>query len=159
MWKRFNKYLEVSNTGLVRSRGKIIKGEITSNGYNRIHVSINGKTCKYFVHRMVAFTFLPNPNNYPVVNHIDGDKTNNNIDNLEWCTHSQNSKHAYKAGLRRADCEYNGRAKLDEQSVRFIRSHYKPRDKQLSFRALGKRFGVDSKSVENAYKGKTWGGI
>ena len=51
------------------------------------------------VHRLVALNFIDNPNNYPVVNHIDGNKQNNNVTNLEWCTYSYNNKEAYRLGL------------------------------------------------------------
>ena len=62
-------------------------------------------------HRLVAEYFIDNPNNYPIINHIDGDKANNHIENLEWCTYSQNNIHAYKNGLSKAkkrQCTING---------------------------------------------------
>lgn len=66
-----------------------------SNGYLR--ATIHGKDM--YVHRLVAICFLDNPHNYKEVNHKDGNKANNTVDNLEWCTHSQNEKHKYDMGL------------------------------------------------------------
>ncbi len=67
------------------------------NGYPTIYYK--GKT--YYIHRLIAEAFIPNPNNYPCVNHINGDKTDNRVDNLEWCTYSHNNKEAYKLGLKK----------------------------------------------------------
>ena len=70
-----------------------------------------GKRKDFKGHRLVAEYFIDNPNNYPIVNHIDGNKANNHIENLEWCTYSQNNIHAYKNGLNRSkkrQCTING---------------------------------------------------
>lgn len=72
-----------------------IKGWIQKNGYRC--VTLDNK--KYNIHRLVALTFIPNPNNYPIINHIDGNKLNNNISNLEWCTYSHNFREAIRLGL------------------------------------------------------------
>ena len=77
----------------VRS-GKFLKQE-TSKGYKRVTLSINGKTERFQVHRLVAMYFIENKLNKPCVNHIDGDKENNNLNNLEWCTYSENENHSY----------------------------------------------------------------
>ena len=66
------------------------------NGYDTI--SYKKKT--FYVHRLIAEAFIPNPNNYPCVNHKDGNKRNNSVENLEWCTHSHNNREAYRLGLR-----------------------------------------------------------
>lgn len=71
-------------------------------GYLQMNFSLNdgtGKTKTILVHKLIAETFIENPNNLPYINHIDGDKTNNHVDNLEWCTASENSRHAYDTGL------------------------------------------------------------
>lgn len=74
-----------------------------NNGYYRINLydSENSRKTLY-LHRLIAETYIPNPNNKPEVNHIDGNKLNNSIDNLEWVDRIENSKHSYKYGLQKA---------------------------------------------------------
>lgn len=67
-------------------------------GYLRIKLTINNKSKRVMLHRIIAEAFIENPNNYPCVNHIDGNKKNNNINNLEWCTQSYNCLHSVKMG-------------------------------------------------------------
>lgn len=96
-----NKY-EVSNYGNVRNinTNKYIIGDINNCGYYRVSLYDNGKSKKYFRHRLVAMHFIDNPNEYDFVNHKDGDKSNNSVINLEWCTQSYNEKHAFATGLK-----------------------------------------------------------
>ena len=70
-------------------------------GYVGVVLSNNGFFKRINIHRIVADNFLDNSNNYKEVNHIDGNKSNNSLSNLEWCTRSENMKHAHKIGLRR----------------------------------------------------------
>lgn len=80
-------------------------------GYRRvtIYIIVNGKfkSREFLVHRLVADAFIPNPENKPTVNHIDGNKSNNTVSNLEWATQSENNKHAYITGLNSNHIEYN----------------------------------------------------
>lgn len=89
---------EVSNLGRVKSlkraRVHIMTGTVNRDGYRLVLLSDGHKTLGKSVHRLVAQAFIPNPHNYTVVNHIDGDKLNNNVKNLEWCTHSENTLHS-----------------------------------------------------------------
>lgn len=95
IWKDIEGYeglYQVSNMGRVKSlrRNIILKNKIESNGYERVVLSINNIPKGYSVHRLVATAFISNPNNYPIVNHKDENRTNNCVDNLEWCTQKYN---------------------------------------------------------------------
>lgn len=96
-------FIEVSNEGRVRSllRGtpRILKTQTDSKGYQRITVTVNRVTTTYKVHREVAKAFIDNPNKLPQVNHIDGNKQNNDVGNLEWVTNQENAHHAIVNGL------------------------------------------------------------
>lgn len=119
MFKEFYNYL-VYDDGRVFSkfRNRFLKGDITKHGYIQYALYINGKPMRYKAHRLVCLCFVPNPNNYPCINHIDGNKLNNNVDNLEWCTYYHNNKHARDTKLnnisksnsnRWKDKEFRGR--------------------------------------------------
>lgn len=107
--KNFSRY-EISNIGNVRVilTGLQLKQQIRSRDCNYYHVllvSDDGKRIHKNTHRLVAEAFIANPLNKPCVNHIDGNKHNNNINNLEWVTRSENDIHAFKNGLRKSTSE------------------------------------------------------
>lgn len=95
--------IEVSNYGRVKSllRGEpyLLKTQHDTKGYHRLRVTINRKKIGFKLHRIVAMAFIPNPNNLPQVNHIDGNKDNNAANNLEWCSNKYNANHAINNGL------------------------------------------------------------
>lgn len=102
---------QVSNLGQVRTVGrtdcrghyyksKLLSTEIMKKGYPRVSLCSYGKIVKRMIHRLVAETFIPNPNNLPEVNHKDGDKSNNSVLNLEWSNCFDNIHHAFNTGLR-----------------------------------------------------------
>lgn len=112
IWKKYNESYEVSDHGNVRSvdrlvvkkdrksyriKGKDIKVVSANTGYSQ--VSLGRKIPAILIHRLVAELFIPNPENKKTVNHKDGDKTNNNVSNLEWATYSENNIHARAIGL------------------------------------------------------------
>ena len=96
----------VSKDGRVYSflTNKFLKTPIGKRGYPNVNLRGSDNKCKLkCVHRLVAITFIPNPDNLPEVNHIDGDKSNNNVSNLEWCTSKHNNHHARSTGLHQSD--------------------------------------------------------
>ena len=124
IWKDVNGYYglyQISNFGRVRSlprldnvvysngtiwsrkrKGLILRQQNSNKGYKLVSLYKEGVGCSHFVHRLVAIEFLPNPYDLPQVNHKDGDKNNNAVSNLEWCTCDENIEHAFKIGLRKS---------------------------------------------------------
>lgn len=88
----------ITEDGDVISKGRIHKQCTTKCGYKQVKLYNHGFKKHFYVHRLVAEAFIPNPKNLPFVNHIDFDKTNNNVSNLEWCTSSENVLHSYRNG-------------------------------------------------------------
>jgi hypothetical protein len=95
--------IEVSTFGRVRSLLRpsktVLKLQTDKKGYQRVRVTICGEKIGFKVHREVAKAFIPNPDNKPQVNHIDGNKSNNAVENLEWVTNQENAHHAIATGL------------------------------------------------------------
>lgn len=91
-------------------KGKVLKQVIDSNGYYCVAITFKNKKQKVIqVHRLIAKTFIPNPENKPQVNHIDGNKLNNKVSNLEWCSVRDNLLHAYKTGLNKGSHHMAGK--------------------------------------------------
>jgi hypothetical protein len=105
-WVVLNKYpyYRISRDGEIYSLNHRRLLECTKTREGRTIVILSAKDSKpkrMYVHRIVAEAYIPNPLNYPVVNHLDGNPSNNAVENLEWCTYSRNSKHAYETGLNK----------------------------------------------------------
>ena len=97
--KSLDHYVKCKNNSTRLVKGKIFKGVIGKWGYIYIHISVNGKEKQLRLNRLIAIAFIPNPNNKEQVNHLNGNKADNRVENLEWATRSENGKHAYKMGL------------------------------------------------------------
>lgn len=162
------KYYEASNLGRIRSIDRVItnksgwqqpfKGIMlnpnkTKLGYKHTTIRESGKRTARFVHVLVAKAFIPNPKNKPEVNHINGIKDDNRVENLEWVTREENTAHAVENGLK-AHGEINGNSKLTEDEVREIYRIYNETD--LSCKSVAEKFGVRAMAVHRIISGKTW---
>lgn len=155
--KGFEGRYTISNKGIVRSllTGKIMKQGITRFGYARINLRYpNSRKFKSFlVHRLVAGNFLPNPNNYKEVNHIDCNRLNNNLDNLEWCDRSYNQKHSFKYGIHSNKGNKNPNAKLDNNKILHIKELINEGKSHMS---IAKIYNVSSSTIDMIANNKTW---
>ncbi len=139
---------------VVSPRGKELKAFDDSHGYNCVHIYVNKKRLVKKIHRLVAEYYIPNPNKFNVVNHIDGNKKNNNLDNLEWCTHSHNSLHAYRTGLKVA--YWTGKKGSSHPRAREV---VKMKNNQIlcvyeSTIAAAKENGLIQQNISNVCRGK-----
>ena len=131
VWKdipSYEGYYMVSNKGRVKSlprngtiRTERIMKQKNLNGYMTVHLRKSGYSKHRKVHRMVAKAFIEKVPGKEIINHKDGVKDNNNVENLEWCTHSENTHHAYDTGLMEVDLE-----QLKEAQRRSVKSTSKP---------------------------------
>jgi len=156
IWKDIKDYeglYQVSNFGRVKSIYRIRIQHINEFGYYRIVLSKNSKLKTFSTHRLIAEVFLENPNNLPEINHKDGNKQNNCVSNLEWCTSSYNQIHAFKTGLQIPQCgiqRYN--AKLTETQILEIRQL---KDKHTQTE-IGKMYGISFQHVSDIQNKKKW---
>lgn len=142
---------------------------INNRGYKT--VGINNAT--HMVHRLVALAYLGKPEGKDYVNHKDGNKLNNDVSNLEWCTIKENNEHARRTGLwvqprghkirykspetkAKALANLKDKSKLTPEQVRYCRRVHIPRDKQFSVTALAKQFGTSVTAMSNIVRGLTY---
>lgn len=159
--KNFEEYYEVSNLGRFRNKdrlltrsngvqqftkGKILKNNYYSNGYVQLILYVNKVRFNFLAHRVIAEHFIPNPNNLPVVNHINLIKWDNRVSNIEWCTYSENGLHAVKNGcfndVIQLKAETHPNTKLTNDDVLYIRKNYiKGKNNDLLFDEFSDKIG------------------
>jgi len=151
---------QISNLGRLKRimhrknpTNKLISSFVFEDGYICVTLTKNGKTKFTGLHRLIASAFIENPENKPEVNHKDGNKHNNSIDNLEWATTSENIQHAFSTGLnngRKGVKHHN--TKLTEKDVLEIRKI----GKSVSAIELGIKYGVNDQAIYKILSRKRW---
>lgn len=166
---------QITSDGRVRSKSRavnspaaggmrIIKGKWRSianvKGYAAVQATIDGTRKTLYVHRAIAELFVPNPDSKPHVNHIDGNKSNNDPANLEWCTHQENMSHAFATGLTPLPATGKGEsspsAKLTDEKVREVKRRLAIGD---THREIARDLSVSSGTIGFISAGKTWSHI
>jgi len=157
----------VDKEGNVRSAitGKVLKQQLTKKGYMSVDLYKSGVKAHARVHRLVCKAFLPNPTNKPQVNHIDSNRKNNSVENLEWCTPKENAQHAWGKGGMKTNFHRKGgqpgphrgedspSAKLTVEKVVSIR---KLLDWGMPPARLGSMFGVSGTAIRKIKTGRSW---
>ena len=170
--KGYEGFYQVSNIGKIRSvdrlvhnprygfqklKGKLLSASPNSHGYPQIGLTQKGKRKTLKVHSLVALYFLDKISNKNEVNHKDGDKLNNRVENLEWCTRSENILHAFAFDLKeKPKGELNGQSKITKAEVIEIREMYKGRGKGLSLAKIALIYNLGSTQVSRIIKKQSW---
>lgn len=154
---------EISSHGRLRNKinQHIYKPEVLRTGYYSVRTTLGSRNNKIhiIIHKAVAYSFIENPNNYPEINHKDGNKLNNNIDNLEWCSSHDNQQHKYDTGLfdkTKISGESNHAHKLTIQDVNFIREHYILGSSEYGLKPLARMFNVSHSTIRSIIRNETW---
>lgn len=174
IWKRIPGYslYEISSMGRIKTfnqfgfgRTAIMKPALDKAGYWRTMLKrdLDGKIHTIKVHRLVAITFIPNPENKPQVNHINSKPDDNRLSNLEWVTRSENMIHAHRFGNKSNKGEKNPATNLTDEVVLEIRSKFtygikggRPVKGQVTRRMLAEEYGVGIHVIKNIVSGKNW---
>lgn len=142
---------------IVYSNGRVFSKKLNrfkepyANGSGYMQLRVNGT--QYFIHRLIASLFLKNPQNKKEVNHKNGIKTDNRVENLEWCTRTENVRHSFKNGLSKMGTgNKNPNAKLNWEDVSMIREL----KNKLSNRKIADKFHVGHSTIAGILNNKTW---
>lgn len=163
IWKPIKDYenlYEVSNYGNIKSlkynKEKLLKPYMTSTGYYKIDLRKNNIRKIRPIHKLVAEAFLENPKNLSEVNHKDGDKTNNNMNNLEWVTRAENIKHSYKTGLHihLPDCKPVNQ--IDINTGQILNNYKSINDAAKHLNIRHESISACINGVTNSYGGYKW---
>src|SRR5574344_333355 len=152
IWKKLdiNNNYYISNYGKLKRNEKIIKGWVQNTGYRT--VNINNK--KYSLHRLIAINFIENKNNKPFINHIDGNKLNNRIDNLEWCTQKENNQHAFRTGRMDNAIKLMVSKKIRAKKVGRYDLEGNLLDIHIGTNDIGKELNICSRNIRSVCLGK-----
>ena len=163
IWKDIKGYeglYQVSDDGRVKrvSTDRIANITVDGRGYSKKAITLNGETKQYSVHRLVAEAFIENPLNKSEVNHIDGNKLNNCVENLEWVTRSENMKHAHKNNLQHYSgyIQYSQRKKVGKFSEEDIEDIFKLKESGISNRKIAEKYNVSHTTIGSLINGESY---
>lgn len=159
-------HCEVSNLGRVKyldrtvpdikTGYKRLKGFIASPKNTLKYFYVSGRSTentkqRYLLHRLIAIAFIPNPLNLSTVNHINGIKSDNRVENLEWASYSENNQHAYDSGLKKYNHETT--AKLSSENVKALKEEIRKGARTID---MARKYGVDRRSIVDIKYGRSW---
>lgn len=146
---RDTKYIATSDGNIFNEKtGKYLKPQSNGN-YYKVTLTICGKQIQILLHRIIAECFIPNPLNKREVNHINGDKYDNRVENLEWVTPSENQRHAVETNLKQHGTDlWNGKFTKEQ-----VLSIIKDKQEGYSCRELGRKYGVDPTTISAISRG------
>lgn len=157
MWKQVQDFdYEINEEGIVRriSSKRVKKPYLRKDGYVGIQLyKSKTEVLNFQLHRLIAIAFIPNPNNLPFINHMDSDRQNNKISNLEWCTKQENVIHGYISGFASNRGSKNGFSKLSEQQVLEIR---KKKTEGLTHQQLANMYNVSYGCITGIIQRTNW---
>jgi len=155
--KSLQRKVNTRNVGGRISKEKILKSSLNAYGYPLVVLCCNNIRTTTLVHRLVAKAFINNLNNCPQVNHKDGNKQNNKLENLEWVTQSENEKHAYRTGLKSKRGEKNCFAKLTQKAVMDIRGKIKDKENTKKYRTIiADSYNVTERTISRIVNNENW---
>lgn len=170
IWSDINGYegmYQVSNKGRIRGldriivqrdgkkqniRGKIIAIGIKNNGYYMGQICSNGKMVNFTVHRLMALAFIPKVDGKDFVNHIDGNRANNDINNLEWVSRSENCRHGFERAIKE-NRKYNNQQRFTKEDIIKIRTMQKSK---ITMVQIAKEFNTKSGTIGDIVHRKIW---
>lgn len=163
VWKEIiftpNHY-EISSLGRVKSfarypNGTILKPTLSPKGYNYVNLG-RGLENRYFVHALVALVFLGDRPNGLIVNHKDGNKLNNSIENLEWTTYGQNNKHAYDKGLKIPTPNFGTKHHFHKFEIEDLKAVFELKNSNISVFEIAKKYNVHITTIYRILKKQTY---
>ncbi len=157
----YETYFKVSSCGKVFSKrtNRVLKTHITKKGYEVFSTRLAGRAgpaSLLRVHRLVALTYIDNPENKPYVNHIDSNPLNNNVENLEWCTHRENTNHARANNRYPGLSGYKNPKGLTKEQVDWIREKHVSGHKLYGGRGLSRVSGIPYYTINDVARNKTY---
>ena len=146
---------EIDECGnIFNSKGMKMRDFKSQKGYRIVQLRSNGKSRTQFVHRLLGCAYIDNPDNKPELNHIDGDRTNNVVENLEWVTHQENMQHSYRSNGRTNLGEKNPNVKLTKEKVTTIRLLLDTEN--ISRKELAEMYEVNYQTICRIARNELW---